>query len=1196
MGTRANKARISKKRTGITNIKVAVLIPTALIVFGCGTLLNLNQSIRPILPPTSLPRTVDSSIQAPDSETISTVDKPLILKDISAAGPILADYRQPDGQSSAYALVPQFAHSGVVYSIAYSIDGLFLVSVSSDNCIKIWRSFDGLLVRSIFPGKAVPITAVAISSDNKTVLTGDSEGVIKAWDPATGSKVGETKAHEKEITSISFDNSGSTLATSSADGLLKIWAYPGMQPIAKAMAYEDGVQFAKISPDGKYIVSAGGFWTGISAVKQSDYALRLWRTSDLKPIRKLIGHTDTVKAISISFDSKTILSASEDRHLIVWDAATGSMIKRIAAPESILCIAIHPNGIYAASGSGNKFDRVFGIGRNSKSTVSIWNLQTGSRIRDVTIESQIETVAFSPRGDSVSFGEDSGIIQSIKLDSGAVSSFGNNPGNPEGICFVSNSGKFAYSIAGCVYIRSISGNLIARMTGDAEILCFRLDPQGKRLIAGHEDGFTIWDLSGQKKPVRVKTKGFYCADIAISPDGTSFATGSGKKVRLWSFDGKLLREYSESKEDISCVAMSPDGTRIAASSMGQKIHGIVSDANIRIWDLGTGGLLWASSYTDSFITSIAFSPKGDTLAAVSGSGSLVMLALKDLQRHKEVESLKGRFYENVCFSPDGSRVALPCAESVIELKDQRDFSAPSTDLLGHTARVGYAQFSPDGKYILSLSDDSTIKLWGAKGTEILTFIAAKDPNDDWIIYSPDGYFDGSKNGGKLLGLATGFSVYGIDQYALIHNRPDRILSSLDNGDETESHLYLAQYQRRMDRIGMTGVNPSAMDDVPVSTINSLEKTAGSARLSFTISSTKSPLRSYALYVNDVPIYEGVGKQVSPQNSMNLEETIPLSAGWNKIEVSCVNAAGNESLREQVRVEFQSNPSRRLFFLGFGISKYQGTGIDLKYAAKDASDLAKAFSAMKGSYYEDVLSKVLLDERVTKETVSELKSFFREASVDDTVVLFVAGHGAYGGTDDPRYYYLAYDTDLRDIASRSIDFESLESMLSGIRARNKLFLLDTCASGELYDDMQMGSIAVAQSRGIIPRYATQVNRGLSVVARPSSGDKPIINRDRFVFNDLLRRTGAIVFSSCRGNEFSYESDEIRNGYVTHALIQAFTKPTGGGKQALLSFRSIQDDVTRTVSAATENLQNPTVDRDNIFQTIYLPSISMSDPQE
>ena len=180
-------------------------------------------------------------------------------------------------------------------------------------------------------------------------------------------------------------------------------------------------------------------------------------------------------------------------------------------------------------------------------------------------------------------------------------------------------------------------------------------------------------------------------------------------------------------------------------------------------------------------------------------------------------------------------------------------------------------------------------------------------------------------------------------------------------------------------------------------------------------------------------------------------------------------------------------------------------------------------------------------------------------------------------------------------------------------------MDTCESGEVDDDNEAKYYTMANHRGIKARTTRAIKlvlkkkkkkqtcnenqRGIMLKAKQkgsSTGGESsktpqclllgkkksrsyLLEKDLYIYNDLIRRSGAIVFSSSKGGEFSYESDKVQNGYFTDELLKAFTsKVADHNKDGIVSTDELRKYVSAEVPKHTQNLQHPTVDRDNIYQ--------------
>jgi hypothetical protein len=437
---------------------------------------------------------------------------------------------------------------------------------------------------------------------------------------------------------------------------------------------------------------------------------------------------------------------------------------------------------------------------------------------------------------------------------------------------------------------------------------------------------------------------------------------------------------------------------------------------------------------------------------------------------------------------------------------------------GHTKSVTSVAFSPDGRHALSGSWDSTMRIWDIEtGKEIAALINVG--NDDWFIMTPDGYWDSSPGAGSLIGMVRGMDSWNIDQFAVRNNRPDIVLRRMGSNNKSLINHYYCQYKKRLKRLGFTEDRLSGELHVPITKITEKNQQGKNIGLTFSLKDTKYGLKAYNIYVNDVPLFGAYGKAITGKSKIK-RETIELASGENKIEISCMNEKGAESYRELTFADYDKQAKGDLYFIGFGASEYQNKDLNLKYAHKDVIDLADTFRMMQGQY-ETVHIKTYINSEVTPGNIKKAKTFLENATVDDTFVLFISGHGLHDTDEYATYYYLTHNTDPDNMRQTAADFDLIQDLMQGIAPRKKLFLMDTCESGEVEDDTQEKYDTMAHAEGIRARTS---RKGLI----PNRGEKRayLYDKDRYIYSDLLRQSGAIAFSTCKGGEFSYESDALR----------------------------------------------------------------------
>jgi len=238
-------------------------------------------------------------------------------------------------------------HTQHVISVAFSSDGTWLVSGSSDQTVKLWDVQTGGVVKT-FHGHTAAVTSVSISLGNTMIASGSTDKTIHLWNIGTGN-CHVIKGHNDYVRTVSFSPTNPQLLLSaSRNGTVKKWDTDGYQidspiPGTRVLFSPDGTQFVScngpavtiwntdsggvvaefhlayaefsyccFSPDGKLIACASG------------HTIYLWDITGPVPhlIKTLVGYTD--KITSLIFPSLTLISASADRSVKFWEIGASS--------------------------------------------------------------------------------------------------------------------------------------------------------------------------------------------------------------------------------------------------------------------------------------------------------------------------------------------------------------------------------------------------------------------------------------------------------------------------------------------------------------------------------------------------------------------------------------------------------------------------------------------------------------------------------------------------------------------------------------------------------------------------------------------------------------------------------------------------------------------------------------------------------
>jgi hypothetical protein len=276
---------------------------------------------------------------------------------------------------------------------------------------------------------------------------------------------------------------------------------------------------------------------------------------------------------------------------------------------------------------------------------------------------------------------------------------------------------------------NVAGSVRAHAGG---VLKLSLSGDGKLLLSGGQDEtLRLWNtarlgevrcLAGDVGPIK---------DLCLSPNGKWAATcalrlfRSDMVVQLWDLaTAKERRRLKGHTDTICCVAIAPDGRRVAAGS---------ADKTIRVWavDLPTSTSICLQGHTDQ-VSSLSFLPGGDALISASHDGSVRLWDSKTGAAKGNLNGQVGRI-EGVAFAARTKRMGI--AGSVLRV---RQANGSFTSLHGHKGTVQCVAFSPDGQLLISGGSDHSVRLWNAAdGTQLRCFDGHTDQVHA-VAFSPDG--------------------------------------------------------------------------------------------------------------------------------------------------------------------------------------------------------------------------------------------------------------------------------------------------------------------------------------------------------------------------------------------------------------------------------------------------------------------------
>ena len=895
-------------------------------------------------------------------------------------------------------LVFNVGHSGAVNSVCYSPDGKYLVSASgvNDHTIKLWELATGKVVKTL-TGHTGDINSVTYSLDGAYLANAstDDDGTVKIWEVRTWNCVKTLKANGGGALCYSPD--GAYLANVSAYGsIIELWEVETGKCV-KTLRHTNRVTSVAYSPDGKYLASCS-----------LDKTVKLWEVATGKCIKTLENHTDIITSVAYSLDGAYLASCSWDKTIKLWEVATGKCIKTLEGHTNfVYSVVFSPDGKYLASSSADQTIRLW--------EVASWECKKtlGGHITFVM------SIDYSPDGKYLSSGLYDKVIKISEVATGkCVKILTEDVEDAEFFRYIesvvySPDGK--YIAGGCCTIGSI-------YTIDASW-------QNTIKIWEVETGDCVKTLRGHEDDV---------TSVVFSPDGKYLASGSwDNTVKLWEVEtGNCIKTLSGHEDHVTSVAYGPDEKYVASGSW---------DKTVKLWDVTTGECIKTLENAHS-VYSVVFSPDGAYLA--SGSGTIKLWEVKTGKCVKTFDG-DGGWGHSVSFSPDGKYLASSSQDNTIKLWEVESGKCIKT-LTGHTEHICYVCYSPDGKCITSVSNDQTIKFWDASTGELLaTTFNLKD--DEWLTYTPEGFFAGSEWATKnLVHIVDGMKTVGIDQLYDSLYRPDLVSAKLSGED-------VSPYAQKVNFASLVQTGSA-----PVVTFLSLEDEVKErdVAIEFAIQNTGGGIGEVNLLLNgkNIRLAENVASKSG--ETVHFSHTITLQNGKNTVELYAKNEAGKvESLHVSKTLEWQGTVKKpNLYIFTVAINKYRDRRLQLKYAVPDAEFILKGFSSQKKSLYQNIFTHHLFDDNVTRDGLkSSFEKLGDEVQADDVFVFYIAGHGITYD-EDGDYYYLPSNfrfINSEAIQQQGISKNDLTRYLSLIKAGKTLMLMDTCNAGSFLGNNTRG---------------------------------------------------------------------------------------------------------------------------------------------
>ena len=413
-------------------------------------------------------------------------------------------------------------HEQEVNCVAFSPDGKFIASGSSDSTVCLWNIIGNPTAQFLL-GHEQEVNCLAFNPDGKFLVSGSIDGILCLWGLLGNLITQPWQGHEEGVISVAFSPNGDSIVSVGFDGTVCLWDLQGNAITQPWRGHKEGVISVTFSPNGDSIVSVG-----------FDGTLCLWDLQGNSITQPWHKHEAKIICAAFSPDRKFIVSGSSDSTVRLWDIQGDPIGQPWHGHEGhINSVAFSPDGKFIISGSCDRTIRLWNI--NGNPVTQPWRGHQG----------QVNSLAFSPDGKLIISGGD----KTVRL---------------------------------WELHQILQDRVIGRSQRKYEnwVNSVAFSPDGKWVVSASNDStIRLWDSNGNPtgQPWRRHEK--EVNSVAFSPDGQWIVSASNDlTVRLWDIHGNPIGQPWRGHEYwINSAAFSPDGKLIASGSF---------DGTVRLWQCG----------------------------------------------------------------------------------------------------------------------------------------------------------------------------------------------------------------------------------------------------------------------------------------------------------------------------------------------------------------------------------------------------------------------------------------------------------------------------------------------------------------------------------------------------------------------------------------------------------------------------------
>ncbi|CAH2409689.1 WD40 repeat domain-containing protein [Mesorhizobium escarrei] len=285
--------------------------------------------------------------------------------------------------------------------------------------------------------------------------------------------------------------------------------------------HREPVVWLAVAPDGHSIMSAS-----------TDRTIKLWDIDGKRLIRTLGVHKDMARTALFLPDGARALTAGDDGEIVLRQLADGAVLQVFSSGQNggVNKLAISPDGKRAVSG-------------HDTGRVIVWDIEKGSVLHVMPGHDwSISGVAVSPDGTRAISGSIEGTLKLWDIGTGnQLRSWHGHERGPYGALFMAD-GRHLITGSGDYTIKLWdldSGREVRRLEGHSgTVYALALSADGKRLLSGSLDGTArLWDMETGRETALFDSRSGPVYAVAFAADGRVLTGGYDRTIRDWPAGG-----------------------------------------------------------------------------------------------------------------------------------------------------------------------------------------------------------------------------------------------------------------------------------------------------------------------------------------------------------------------------------------------------------------------------------------------------------------------------------------------------------------------------------------------------------------------------------------------------------------------------------------------------------------------------------